>query len=153
MGKFNRLIRWAIISGPVVLQTVQKYGPVVKNLIDSNPDAVDKVTGKLKSYQKAKKKTGVEGAAERISILKDQVTYLYGSANTPEVATQASNWKSELNKLEVSLPLVDVMSVSEKRKRLKDINDKIDRLSSEILAAVVEDDIQDADIVDEDFAS
>lgn len=150
MAKFTALIRWAILSGPVVLRTVQRYGPVIKKMIDSNPDAVSKVVGKLKSYQDAKQKQGVPGATERLQVLRDQVTYLYASANTPAVAEQATAWKAQLTKIEAGLPLIEVMTPKERRKKLREINARIDAISSDILAAVVEDDIQDAEVLDDD---
>lgn len=149
MPKLNKLLRWAVVSGPVVIQTVQRYGPTLKKLVAENPEAVDKISGKLKTYQSARKKTGVEGASERIAVLKEQVNYLYGSANTPEVATQAAQWKEELKKLEVTLPLVDVMSAAQRRKQLRQVNAKIDEVSSAILSAVIQDDIEDAEVVDD----
>lgn len=150
MAKFTTLIRWAIVSGPVVVRTVQRYGPMIKRLIESNPDAVSNVTGKLKTYQEAKSQKGLPGAANRLEILREQVTYLYASANTPAVAEQATAWKSQLAKIEASLPLVEVMSAKEQRRKLKDINARIDSISSDILAAVVEDDIQDAEVLDDE---
>ena len=150
MGKFSRLARLAIVAGPAVIQMVQQYGPVLKKFASENPDTVDQISGKLKNYRKAKRKTGAEGVAERIDVLKEQVTYLYGSANTAEVAKAAAQWKAELTKLEVSLPLIEVMSPAEKRRKLKEITAKIDALAAEILAAVVEDDVEDAIVLDED---
>lgn len=148
MGKFSRLARWAIITGPAVVQMVQRYGPVLKKFAKDNPDTVDQLSSKLKNYQKAKRKTGIEGAATRIAVLKQQVSFLYASANTAAVAQQATEWKAELTKLEVSLPLIDVMSTAEKRRKLKEITAKIDQLASEVLAAVVEDEVEDAIIID-----
>lgn len=150
MAKFTTLIRWAILSGPVVIQTVQRYGPMIKRLIDSNPDAVSNVTGKLKKYQDAKSQKGLPGAASRLEMLREQVTYLYASANTPAVAEQATAWKSQLAKIEAGLPLIEVMSAKEQKRKLKEVNARIDSLSSDILAAVVEDDIQDAEVLDDE---
>ncbi|MBM9433318.1 hypothetical protein [Flaviflexus equikiangi] len=150
MAKFITLIRWAVLSGPVVVQTVQRYGPMIKKLVDSNPDAISNLTGKLKSYQNAKAKKGLPGASDRLGVLRDQVAYLYASANSPEIAEQAVAWKSQLAKIEASLPLIEVMTPKEQRRKLKAINAKIDSISSDILAAVVEDDIQDAEVLDDD---
>ena len=59
-------------------------------------------------------------------------------------------WKGQLAKIESSIPLIEVLSAKEQKKKLKEINERIDDLSNEILAAVVEDDIQDAEVIDED---
>lgn len=150
MGRFRLLLRWAIVAGPTVLRMVRTYAPVIKKLIDSNPEAVSKLTRKLKDYQGAKEKKGVAGASARLEVLREQVTYLYGSANTPEVAEKAMAWKGQLAKIESSIPLIEVLSAKEQKKKLKEINERIDNLSNEILAAVVEDDIQDAEVIDED---
>lgn len=150
MAKFTALIRWAIVSGPMVVKMVRQYGPVIKKVIDNNPQVVHKLTGKLKSYQSAKDKKGVPGVEARLAVLREQVTYLYASANTPDVVEKATRWKAQLAKIEAGIPLVEVMSDKEQKRQLKDLNEKIDALSNEILAAVVEDDIQDAEILDED---
>lgn len=150
MGKFRSLIKIAVVSGPAVIQTVMRYGPTIKKLVESNPAVVSRMTSRLQGYQSAQKKTGIAGAERRIEVLREQVNYLYGSANTPEVAQRAVAWKAALNKLEASLPLIDVMPTKEKRRQLRKINDRIGEVSGEILAAVVEDDIEDAIILDED---
>ncbi|MEZ7897653.1 MAG: hypothetical protein QMB98_02435 [Flaviflexus sp.] len=150
MAKFTALIRWAIVSGPMVVKMVRNYAPVIKKVIESNPEAVSKLTGKLKSYQGAKDKKGVPGLSARVHVLREQASYLYGSANTPEVAENAVAWKSQLAKIEAAIPLIEVMSPKEQKRQIKELNDKIDALSNEILAAVVEDDIQDAEILDDD---
>lgn len=150
MAKFTALIRWAILSGPIVLKTVQRYGPMIKGMIDSNPDAVSNVTEKLKAYQEARQKKGIPGATKRVQILRDQVTYLYASANTPAVAEQAADWKQQLAKIEASLPLIEVMTPKEQKRKLKEVNARIDAISGNILAAVVEEDIQDAEVLDDD---
>lgn len=150
MAKFTTLIRWAILSGPVVVNAVQRYGPVIKKMIDSNPDAVSTLSGKLKSYQDARQKKGVPGATKRVEVLREQVTYLYASANTPAVAEQATEWKQQLAKIDAGLPLIEVMTPKEQKRKVKEINARIDTLAGDILAAVVEDDIQDAEVLDDD---
>lgn len=152
MAKFRSLMRWAMVSGPVVIQAVQRYGPTIKHLIDSNPQAMDALTGKLRGYQDARKTSGVVGVTQRIEVLREQVNHLYGSANTPEVARQARDWRGQLDRIESGLPLLDAMSAKARRRRTKDLERKLDRVSSKILAAVVEDDVQDAEVLEETSA-
>ena len=151
MGKFGKLAKLAMTAGPMVFKAVQTYGPAIKRkrYVDANPDTVDNLTGKLKKYGQASKKSGVEGAQARIDVLREQVTYLYGSANTPEIAESARQWKEQLAKIEIALPLIDAMSPKSRRAELKKVDAKIDALSGKILAAVVQDDVEDADVVNE----
>lgn len=149
MAKFRSLMRWAMVSGPVVIQAVQRYGPTIKQLIDSNPQAMDALTNKLRGYQDARKVSGVGGVQERIEVLREQVNHLYASANTPEVARQAQEWRGQIDRIESGLPLLEAMTAKARRRRTRELGHKLDRISSKVLAAVVEDDVQDAEVLDE----
>lgn len=150
MGKFSSLSKLAIAAGPAVIKMVQRYGPTIKQMVDSNPEAVDNIKGKIQKYGEAKKKSGVSGAQKRVEVLREQVTYLYASANTPEVADNAQKWGKELDRIEVALPLIDAMSPKNRRLELRKVDDKIDTLSSRILATVVQDEVEDAEVVIDD---
>ncbi|WP_353066908.1 hypothetical protein [Arcanobacterium hippocoleae] len=86
-----------------------------------------------------------ESLAKRVAILREQVTYLYASANTPEAAQRARKWRTELSGIEKSLPLLEAMAKKAQKVELKVLNERIDKLSAAIISANIEDEIEDAE--------
>ena len=154
MGKI-RLIRQvfklAKRLGPAALIVATKYGPKLQELIKSNPTAVNKITDRLHQVVQSKEQNSnsPKGLAERTRVLKEQVTYLYASANTAEVAKQASEWRATLDSIDRSIPVLAAMSRSKRGPERKALSKRLDALSEEIMAASLADDIEDAEFEEE----
>lgn len=154
MAKFKALFKLAAKGGPVLVAAAVKYGPQIRQLAKDNPEVVEKIKSRILRTDAAREKAihqkGAGALQERVDVLREQITYLFASANTSEVARQASEWRKELDAIERGIPVLDAMSFNTRRKERKKLNERLDHLSSHILAATLVDDIEDAEIVDED---
>ena len=151
MSKLRILLRLATTAGPAVYSVVRRYGPQIRQLIQENPELFDTIRGRITSAaQTGKNKRGVAGIQARIGVLREQTTYLYASANNVGVAEQATAGRHELDALESALPVIEAMGAKQRREKLRSIEHTIDDLSAEILALTLEDDIEDAEIVDDE---
>ncbi len=150
MKKFKLLLKVAKTAGPAVLLVMRTYGPQIKQLIEENPELFDTIKNRLTAIAPGKKsKRGIDGLQTRIGVLREQTTYLYASANNVSVAEQATAWRHELDALESALPVIDAMGSKQRRTQMKTIELTIDGLSAKILELTLQDDIEDAEIVDE----
>lgn len=147
MSKFSMLVKVARRVGPTVALVVARYGPQIRQLMKDNPEVFDRITGQFKKTIQARKDqdSKPEGLADRCALLREQVTYLYASANNAEVARQASAWRKEIESIERSIPLLNAMGRKQRSTEKRKIGHRIDKLSSQILAASLVDDIEDAE--------
>lgn len=147
MSKFSMMMKLARRVGPTVAIVVARYGPQIRQLMKDNPEVFDRITGQFKKAIQARSSQNKtpEGLAERCALLREQVTYLYASANNAEVAGQASAWRKEIESLERSIPLLNAMGRKQRSAEKRKIEQRIDKLSSKILAASLVDDIEDAE--------
>ena len=147
MSKFSMLMKVARRVGPTVALVVARYGPQIRQLIKENPEVFDRITGQFKKTIQARKdqNSKPEGLADRCALLREQVTYLYASANNAEVASQASAWRKEIESLERSIPLLNAMGRKQRNVERRKMEHRIDKLSAQILAASLVDDIEDAE--------
>lgn len=147
MSKFSTLVKIARRVGPAVAIAVARYGPQIRQLMKDNPEVFDRITGQFKKTIQARKDQNKkpEGLADRLTLLREQVTYLYASANNAEVAAQASAWRKEIESLERSVPLLNAMGRKQRNIEKRKLEQRIDKLSSKILAASLVDDIEDAE--------
>lgn len=88
----------------------------------------------------------------RTIILREQVVYLYASANTSEVAKQAIAWRNELDSIERSLPVIKAMKRRTQISQRRKFSLRLDELSDQILAATLADEVEDAEVVGEQNA-
>ena len=145
MGKISTIVKVATVAGPAILKMIQTYGPQLREIAANNPEVLTGIKRKITASNRlGAKKFTLPVMQERIAVLKDQVTYLYASANTPAVAKRASAWRSELDALENTLPILGAMSKNAQNKELAIMQTRIDKLSSDILAATITDNIEDA---------
>lgn len=150
MSRLRLLLRIATTAGPAVYSVVRRYGPQIKQLIQENPELFDTIKNRITAVSSSKKSTrGLTGLENRIAVLREQTTYLYASANNAAVAEQATAWRQELDALESALPVIGAMGSKQRRVQLRNMESTIDDLSAKILALTLEDDIEDAEIVDE----
>ena len=153
MGKVSALIKAATVAAPVIVKVVQTYGPQLRKIAADNPALVERTKERLAGIALQGKGRGGSSLSSSIDALRDQVTYLYASANNPGVAQQAQFWRSELDHLASTLPVIDAMSASAQKTERKAVQRRIDELSRSILAATIGDDIEDADVESGDPAS
>ncbi|MDO4887909.1 MAG: hypothetical protein Q3979_04275 [Actinomycetaceae bacterium] len=144
MSILKVLLKVARKVGPVAAMAVIRYGPQLRKLVADNPEVVEKITQRFKKVDSAKQHGTLE---QRVQVLRDQVTYLYASANTSEVARQAAEWRKELEALQQAIPLLQAMSSRQKMTERRRITQRIDLLSAQILEASLVDSIEDAEIV------
>ncbi|MFT3942708.1 MAG: hypothetical protein QM705_02630 [Ancrocorticia sp.] len=142
------ILRLAAKAGPIALIVARQLAPQIQRILKDNPDAFSAVTGRFGKIAKSRKEgNSPKGLGSRSLILREQVTYLYASANTGEVARQAIAWRNELEAIERALPVIKAMSrrqqIIERRKLAK----KLDDLSGQIFAASLIDEVEDAVVV------
>ena len=66
------------------------------------------------------------------------------------VAEQATAWRHELDALDSALPVIGAMRSTQRRQQIRSLEKTIDGLSAQILALTLEDDIEDAEIIDDE---
>lgn len=150
MGKFKYLVKLAFVAGPAVAKVVTSYGPAIKTMISRDPANYDKLASRINTTLLMRSRRGLPTLEERLTTLREHVTYLYGTANTPLIAAQAVKWRDDIDQMIDILPLVRAMSPKLQRKEVKTLDKRIDSLSTKILAATLQDDIEDAEIIDDD---
>lgn len=139
------LLKVATVAGPAIFRVLKKYGPQLREIYQQNPDLFKVVSGKITTITSARKDEATSAnLAKRVEILREQVTYLYASANTPAAAEQARKWRNELAGIQKSLPLLDAMATKNRKAEAKALNERIDQLSAAIIAANIEDEVEDA---------
>lgn len=154
MSKFSVMMRLARTLGPTLAIAVARYGPQIRQIIKENPEAFDRITKQFSKVARARSEQNSPGGfARRCEVLREQVTYLYASANSAEVARQASAWRKEIEAIERAVPLLDAMGRRQRLVEKRKLEQRIDELSAKILEASLVDDIEDAEFTDspEDF--
>ncbi len=145
------LLKVATTAGPAIYSVVRRYGPQIRQLIQENPELFDTIKTRITSVSQAGKGSrGVDGLQARIGVLREQTTYLYASANNVGVAEQATAWRHALDALDSALPVIGAMSSTQRRQQIRSLEKTIDGLSAQILALTLEDDIEDAEIIDDE---
>ena len=149
MSKVSLILKLATKVGPTLALVVARYGPQIRQLVKDNPEVIDTITKRFSNAAKARSEQNSPGGlARRCGVLKEQTTYLYASANSAEVARQASTWRKEIEAIERSIPLLDAMGRKQRLMEKRRIQQRLDALSSNILAASLVDDIEDAEYTD-----
>ncbi len=142
------ILRLAAKAGPVVLIVAKELAPQIQRILRENPNAFSALTGRFQKVIGSKEEGNTpKGLENRSIVLREQVTYLYASANTAEVARQAISWRNELDAIERSLPVIKVMKRSQQITERRKLSKRLDELSSKILAASLIDDVEDAVVV------
>ncbi|MFY9262046.1 MAG: hypothetical protein GX483_07290 [Actinomycetaceae bacterium] len=151
MRRLRTLIKIATVIGPAAVKVLELYGPQIRRLIKENPEFFETFKQRLRSLAGAKKdKSGPAGLARRVETLREQTVYLYGTANNVAAAEQATKWRTELDQMEKVLPVVDTMERRERRAHIRRLESQLDALAAAIVQAVLVDDIEDADIVQDE---
>ncbi|MCI1675552.1 MAG: hypothetical protein LKJ57_03655 [Ancrocorticia sp.] len=149
MAKLNFMgfLKVAAKAGPVVYALARQLAPQIQRMIAENPEAYSALFGRFRTVLGVKGGAKQQGLTQRCVVLRDQVTYLYASANNAEVAKKTVAWRNELEALERAIPVLNAMSRRKKVMEKRQIEKRLDILSSEILAASLVDTVEDADIV------
>lgn len=129
MGKFRSLIRLAVVIGPTAIKIVQNYGPQIRQLIRDNPEYLQIIKGRL-SVLTVGQGRAYKQLTERVSVLREQTAYLYGSANSVDKAQKAAQWRDELENIAKVLPVLNQLERAEKKKMRKSIDKHIDELAA-----------------------
>lgn len=150
MSLIKILFKAARKAGPAALLAVVRYGPELRKLVKDNPRMVESMTKRFRAVAGAKEgPSDKKGLHRRVEVLHEQVTYVYASANTSDVARQAAKWREELERIDHAIPIVESMSRREQAAERKKLVRKLDEISASVLAATVEDAVEDAQIVEE----
>lgn len=152
MAVFKVIFRAAKKLGPTAVLAVIKYGPELRKLIEKNPKIVEVLGKRFEKMSGSAGRAGKKDIPERIEMLREQVTYLYASANTGEMAKKAATWRSELERLQQALPVIDAMSVRKQAAERRKISQALDRISADILAVSLEEAVEDAEVIDDPHA-
>lgn len=148
--KVGNIWKVAAKAGPIVLVVARQLAPQIQKILKENPEAfaglIARFDGVLRSKHKERAPRGLE---HRAVILREQVVYLYASANTSDVAKQAIAWRNELDGIERSLPVIKAMKRGAQIAHHRKFSKRLDELSQEILAASLTDEVEDAVVLDE----
>ncbi|MCF2706192.1 hypothetical protein I6E29_02770 [Arcanobacterium haemolyticum] len=148
MPAFLRFLKLAAKAGPVVFAMVKSLAPQIQRMIRENPEVFNAMSQRFTRVIGSKKDDGnKKNLAHRISVLRDQVTYLYASANNYEAARTTLFWRNELETLERALPVLDAMSRRQRASHERHLSRRLDNLSAAILSASLIDDVEDAEII------
>ncbi|AWE42414.1 MULTISPECIES: hypothetical protein [unclassified Actinobaculum] len=149
-GSFKILLKLARRAGPAVFIVVMQYGPQLRKLMNDNPQFAQGITSRFQRVLGVGDSgTARQDLSARCQVLREQVTFLYASANTAEVAQQARQWRDELESIERALPVLDAMSRKQRSVQRRHLERRIDMLSQHILAASLVDDIENAEVAEE----
>ena len=132
MSIYRTLLKLARKVGPAALMAAVRYGPELRRMVKDNPEAFAGLTRRFSKVTGAKESGSLQ---QRVNVLREQATYLYASANTADVAQQAAAWRTELEAIEKAVPVLDAMSRRRRIAERRELVGRIDRLSSQILAA------------------
>ncbi|AHU88709.1 hypothetical protein [Trueperella pyogenes] len=150
MGKIKTLVKIATTAGPAVYSIVRTYGPQIRRIMKENPELFETMKNRVSALAGAgSSKRGTAKLKARVGVLREQTTYLYGTANNAMVAEQATAWRKELDLLENSLPVVATMKGKTRRGKIRELESRIDDLAAKILAMTLQDDIEDAEIIED----
>ncbi|MEW6867645.1 hypothetical protein V3M81_08655 [Trueperella pyogenes] len=150
MGKIKTLVKIATTAGPAVYSIVRTYGPQIRRIMKENPELFETMKNRVSALAGAgSSKRGTAKLKARVGVLREQTTYLYGTANNTMVAEQATAWRKELDLLENSLPVVATMKGKTRRGKIRELESRIDDLAAKILAMTLQDDIEDAEIIED----
>ncbi|WP_341829063.1 hypothetical protein [Trueperella pyogenes] len=150
MGKIKTLVKIATTAGPAVYSIVRTYGPQIRRIMKENPELFETMKNRVSALAGAgSSKRGTAKLKARLGVLREQTTYLYGTANNTMVAEQATAWRKELDLLENSLPVVATMKGKTRRGKIRELESRIDDLAAKILAMTLQDDIEDAEIIED----
>lgn len=149
MSKVSLILKLARTLGPTVALAAARYGPQIRQLVKDNPEVIDQITKRFSKAAKARAdQNNPGGLARRCEVLREQATYLYASANNADTAHKAAAWRKEIEAIERSIPLLDAMGRRQRLTEKRKIEQRLDALSSDILAASLVDDIEDAEFTD-----
>ena len=143
-----KFIKLAIQAGPMVAAIARQLAPQLQRMIRDNPEAFESMSHRFSKVVGTKKESP-RGFEQRCRVLRDQVTYLYASANTSDVAHQAIAWRKELEAVEHALPVLQAMGRQQRMVEKRHLEKRLDHLSSEILAASLIDEVEDAELAGE----
>lgn len=145
MARFRALLKAATVAGPVVFKLVTTYGPELKRLRETNPEAFDRVASTVTGLGRGgAQPSGVKGAQKRITELREQVSYLQTSADDTYERDRAQLWAAQLDRLSSALTLVAPMGTEARDKELARVNERLDRLATDVLAAYIDEQEEDA---------
>lgn len=153
-----RLMKLAIKAGPAVVAVVRYASPLIRQMIEKDPQRFQALLSRMGGIVGTKKRisfkndahAGIADLHERCAVLRDQVTYLYASADRPAEAQRAVQWRDELEAIERVLPIIESMSKRSAIVEYKRLERRIDQLASTILAASIVEEIEDAELVSEE---
>ncbi|MGV9182863.1 hypothetical protein [Arcanobacterium canis] len=148
-SKYGSLIKFATVAGPVAIELLRKYGPALRKIAQENPELLDRIRNTVGKVRHSKGENSPEGLDERISVLRDQITYLYASADSPFEAQRAKAWRNDVEVIERALPLLRAMAAKQRKIEATKLSKRLDYLSAQILDASIEEQIEDAEVVDD----
>ncbi|MFC5280316.1 hypothetical protein ACFPGO_00250 [Arcanobacterium canis] len=148
-SKYGSLIKFATVAGPVAIELLRKYGPALRKIAQDNPELLDKIRNTVGKVRHAKGENTPDGLDERIGVLRDQITYLYASADSPFEAQRAKAWRNDVEVIERALPLLRAMGTKQRKIEATKLSKRLDHLSAQILDASIEEQIEDAEIVED----
>ncbi|GAA4422521.1 hypothetical protein GCM10023169_17090 [Georgenia halophila] len=145
MGRLGTLAKVAAVAGPTVWKVVQRVGPTLVRLRKDNPEVFETVEKQVKRLGEARRQgRSPDGLRLRIAALRDQVAYLRASADDHAERARAEAWRTQLDRIEASLPLLGAMSSKASTRERKHVDQRIDDLSAEILSAFIDEQDEDA---------
>ncbi|MGO1509492.1 MAG: hypothetical protein ACTHXO_06580 [Actinomycetaceae bacterium] len=142
----TKLLNVAIVAGPAIWKIVSRYGPVLIDLRNKNPQAFDKVAGSVKGLA-GSMRPGSGNLASQAEVVRKQINYLVASADDDAELARVSGWRRRLEKIEAAVPLLDAMSTKVRKAQTKTLRTQLDTLAAEVLDAFIGEQAEDSGIV------
>lgn len=131
-------------KGKGVLNTARWAVPLllaVGRWLSEHPEILEKVKAQIAQLTTARTSTA-DGALKTIAVLRGNVDYLAGSADDDVEAEQAKDWARQLDRCEQAARLLGAPGATRKDRRA--VKKRVDALRSDIVAAFIAEQAEDA---------
>ncbi len=122
----------------MVIQTIRRYWPLVKETLESNPQlaqSVQKQVGRLAAVRRSG--LSLTSVGERIGLLRDQVGYLSLSSDSDGEARTAEYYRGRLDAFDASLRVIATANPKLRKKELRRVSKELDTLTDKIVSAFI----------------
>ncbi|MDO5700651.1 MAG: DUF6474 family protein [Bowdeniella nasicola] len=149
MSKRNALVAFIKVAGPA-FGLIRTQLPRLLTYLEEHPEVKDQILGMVSRLAPAGS-LGASPAAlmRQVEVLREQVSYLNASADSPWEADIAADLGRRLDNVEHSIRTVDVLTGRQRRRRLRSIRDYLTGLTDQILARFINESVEDSELGDE----
>jgi uncharacterized protein YigA (DUF484 family) len=131
-----KLLNVAVLAGPVVWKVVSRYGPMLVDMRNKNPEAFNKVAGSVKGLA-GFGRHGSGNLAAQAEVVRKQINQLVATADDDAELARVAGWRRRLEKIESAIPLLDAMSGKVRKSQSRGLRVRLDIRAGEVLEAFI----------------